>query len=130
MKGCIMHISSILVLIALILGVIGSYFLVKGTHSILFEEIREQIKGGWWVSDNLALAKSMITEKSRARYGFFLLILSFSLQLISVLIDEMSIKIKIPMIPAFIFLVVTALFAYFYTCHLIDKRDKKDWQEY
>lgn len=125
-----MFISSLFVLVAIVLGIIASYFLIQGARSISFEEIRDQTKRGWWANDNTARAKSMITEKARAYYGFCLLCCSFLCQLIALFINEIGIKKTIPMTPAIIVSAVFALITFFITKCLVAKKERKVWQEY
>lgn len=125
-----MLISSLFILYAIMLGMIASYFLIEGTHTISFGDIYDQTKRGWWVGDNIALAKSMIVEKSRAYYGFCLLSISFTFQLFALFSNEGDLNFNIPLILAITISVLFPVFTYFITKFLIDKRVSRLLKEY
>jgi len=125
-----MFISSLLVWIALMLGMIASYFLITGTSSVTIEEIRSQTKGGYWLADNVAHARSMMTDKSRAYYGFRLLFFSFLLQIIALFMNEVGFKKTIPMVTAIIISFAISFITYFITKFLTNNREKKELLKY
>jgi len=122
-----MNLSSLIVLNPMVLGIVSCYFLVKGTISVSYREIRGQTKGGFWLRDNIIRAKSMIIEKSRSFYGFVLLYISFVLQLIALLLKEYNYEMSITTRLALSIIIALQLMVFCSVKLLIKKRVKSQW---
>jgi len=105
-----MYLSTFVVLFSLTVGIVGSYYLVKGTLSATIQFIHDQTGAATRVIGNFVFAKGAIVQKSQTIIGFFLLAIAFFIQLIAVFIKETMLDITIP-IPRLWFISILAIIA-------------------
>ena len=125
-----MRLNTIIVLIALTIGFIGSIYLIQGTLSIDIESIHKQTTSIRW-SGNLTVAKSMIVQKAQSIWGFILLLIAFFLQVLATIIKETKFDKNIRISKVwFILLIPIGIIIYYIVSLPVKSMSREDGFEY